>query len=77
MSMLADVVEAVIGGDTHRDTHALEIIETARTSWRNPANGKVLPGDNRIWINVTKVLVYGEVMDHDFFEPIRAVPSSP
>lgn len=26
MSMLADVVDAVIGGDTHRDTHTLEMI---------------------------------------------------
>jgi hypothetical protein len=25
MSMLAEVVDAVIGGDTHRDTHALEM----------------------------------------------------
>lgn len=25
MSMLAEVVDAVVGGDTHRDTHALEI----------------------------------------------------
>jgi transposase len=26
MTMLADVVDAVIGGDTHRDTHALEMV---------------------------------------------------
>ena len=25
MPMLADVVDAVVGGDTHRDTHALEL----------------------------------------------------
>src|SRR5665213_3952433 len=25
MTMLADVVDAVIGGDTHRDTHTLEM----------------------------------------------------
>jgi transposase len=25
MSMLAEVVDAVVGGDTHRDTHALEL----------------------------------------------------
>ncbi len=25
MTMLAEVVDAVIGADTHRDTHALEI----------------------------------------------------
>jgi transposase len=29
MSMLADVVDAVVGGDTHRDTHALELITPA------------------------------------------------
>lgn len=26
MAMLAEQVDAVIGGDTHRDTHALEMI---------------------------------------------------
>jgi hypothetical protein len=26
MTMLAEVVDAVIGGDTHRDTHALEVL---------------------------------------------------
>ena len=26
MTMLAEVVDAVIGGDTHRDTHALEMV---------------------------------------------------
>ena len=26
MTMLAEVVDAVIGGDTHRDTHALEML---------------------------------------------------
>jgi hypothetical protein len=26
LSMLADVVDAVVGGDTHRDTHTLELI---------------------------------------------------
>jgi hypothetical protein len=25
MPMLAEVVDAVVGGDTHRDTHALEL----------------------------------------------------
>jgi hypothetical protein len=25
MAMLAEVVDAVIGGDTHRDTHTLEM----------------------------------------------------
>ncbi len=25
MTMLADLVDAVIGGDTHRDTHTLEM----------------------------------------------------
>jgi transposase len=29
MSMLADVVDAVVGGDTHRDTHTLEIATPA------------------------------------------------
>ncbi|MDQ1721408.1 MAG: hypothetical protein QOI26_1142 [Pseudonocardiales bacterium] len=28
--MLAQVVDAVIGGDTHRDTHAPEIADLAR-----------------------------------------------
>ena len=26
MTMLAEVVDAVVGGDTHRDTHALEMV---------------------------------------------------
>ena len=26
MTMLAEVVDAVVGGDTHRDTHALEML---------------------------------------------------
>jgi transposase len=30
--MLADVVDAVIGGDTHRDTHALEMVTAAGTA---------------------------------------------
>ena len=29
MSMLADVIDVVVGGDTHRDTHALEIATPA------------------------------------------------
>jgi transposase len=40
MSMLAEVVDAVVGGDTHRDTHAVELtapsgvtIATVMTGW--------------------------------------------
>jgi transposase len=32
MPMLADVVDAVVGGDTHRDTHALELIAPSGVS---------------------------------------------
>lgn len=32
MPMLADIVDAVIGGDTHRDTHTLELVTSAGTS---------------------------------------------
>lgn len=44
MSMLADVIDAVVGGDTHRDTHTLEIATPAgaviaTTSIRNDENG--------------------------------------
>ena len=29
MTMLAEVVDAVVGGDTHRDTHTVEICSPA------------------------------------------------
>jgi hypothetical protein len=32
MSMLADVVDAVVGGDTHCDTHTLELIAPSDVS---------------------------------------------
>ena len=32
MTMLAEVVDAVVGGDTHRDTHALEMLAPAGTT---------------------------------------------
>lgn len=30
--MLAEIVDAVIGGDTHRDTHALEMLASNGTT---------------------------------------------
>ncbi len=41
------------------------LIETERTPFRYDS-GKILPGANRIWVNVNRIAVYGEVQEWDF-----------
>jgi len=36
MVMLTDVIDAVVGADTHRDTHTLEITPRPARRWQLP-----------------------------------------
>ena len=49
MAMLADVVDAVIGGDTHRDTHTLEMTTPAGATITTITVGNDEPGSSRRW----------------------------
>jgi len=34
MTMLADLIDAVVGGDTHRYTHTLELVAPKASRWQ-------------------------------------------
>ena len=44
MPMLADIVDAVIGGDTHRDSHTLELVAPSGVTLATLTVGNDEPG---------------------------------